>query len=313
MLTRRHIRIKVMQSAYSFSHRENSKFEDELKFFEASVSQSYDLYVSLLGLIKSLMDFNVDQLKTYKELGSEEVKFKHLKHLSQNKVLLMIQQHPVLEKKLKSKKAIRWDLEFVFLKELLDRITTNKAFAEYQKIPNPTWEEDIKWFAKCFKNDIAASDYLYDFLEDQHLTWIDDLPLVNTFLSKTLKQLKSDQMGSLPFPEYFKSEEDVLFGRELLEKVIANDEKLQLELEGKTPNWDADRIALLDRVILKIAITELLFFPSIPSKVTLNEYLEIAKDYSTPNSNNFVNGVLDKLVKEFEEENRLNKSGRGLL
>ena len=120
-------------------------------------------------------------------------------------------------------------------------------------------------------------------------------------------------MGSLPFPEYFKSEEDVLFGLELLEKVIANDEKLQFELEGKTPNWDADRIALLDRVILKIAITELLFFPSIPSKVTLNEYLEIAKDYSTPNSNNFVNGVLDKLVKEFEEENRLNKSGRGLL
>ena len=98
MLTRRHIRIKVMQSVYSFSQRENSKLEDELKFFDASVSQSFDLYISILGLIKALMDFIQDQLKTYEELGSDELKFKHLKLLSQNKVLLMIQQHPVLEK-----------------------------------------------------------------------------------------------------------------------------------------------------------------------------------------------------------------------
>ena len=118
---------------------------------------------------------------------------------------------------------------------------------------------------------------------------------------------------SLSFPDFEKQHEDIVFGRTLLEKVIVNDEQLQNELEGKTPNWDTDRIAQIDNVILKIAIAELLYFPSIPSKVTLNEYLEIAKDYSTPNSNNFVNGVLDKLVKEFEQENRLNKTGRGLL
>lgn len=313
MLTRRHIRIKVMQSAYSFSHKENSKLEDELKFYEASVAQTYDLYISILGLIKSLMDFTLDQLKTYKELGTEEVKYEHLKAFSENKVLRMIQQHPVLEKKLKSKKTIRWDLEFVFLKELLKKITENTVFNEYQKIANPSWEEDLKWFAKCFKNHIATSDYLYDYLEDQQITWIDDLPLVNTFLSKTLKQLSIEHSEELPFPTFNKGQEDVQFGRELLEKVIVNNDKLESELVGKTPNWDADRIALLDRVVLKIAIAELLFFPTIPSKVTLNEYLEIAKDYSTPNSNNFVNGVLDKLVREFKEENRLNKIGRGLL
>ena len=313
MLTRRHIRIKVMQSAYSFYHKQNFVLEEEIKFFEASLSKTYDLYISILGLIKSLMDFSIQQLKTHEELGVHEVNYYNIKKFSENKVLLMIQQHPVLKKKLKSKKSINWELEFVFLKELLRKITENNSFNEYQKIFNPTWNEDLEWFMKSFKIHIASSDYLYEFLEDQHITWIDDLPLINTFLSKTFKQLIAKKFELLPFPEFIKSNEDVKFGRDLLERIIINDQKLELELEGKTPNWDTDRIAILDRVVLKIAIAELLFFPSIPTKVTMNEYLEIAKDYSTPKSNNFVNGVLDKLVREFKEENRLNKSGRGLL
>jgi N utilization substance protein B len=313
MLTRRHIRIKVMQSVYSFSQRENGKLEEELKFFDASVSQSFELYTALLGLIKALMDLVQDQLKVHEKIGSVDVKYQHLKLLSNNRVMLMIQQHAVLEKKLQSKNTIKWDLEFVFLKELLQKITSDTAFNDYQKNTDPQWEDDLNWFSRCFKKHIASSDFLYDYLEDQNLTWIDDLPLVNTFLSKMFKQLAPDQHNSLPFPEFVKNQEDIVFGRQLLEKVIVKDEELQKELEGKTPNWDPERIARLDGVVLKIAIAELLYFPNIPTKVTLNEYLEIIKDYSTPNSNNFVNGVLDKLVKEFSLENRLNKIGRGLL
>ena len=313
MLTRRHIRIKVMQSVYSFSQRENGKLEEELKFFNASVSQSFELYTALLGLIKALMDLVQDQLKVHEKIGSVDVKYQHLKLLSNNRVMLMIQQHAVLEKKLQSKNTIKWDLEFVFLKEVLQKITSDTAFNDYQKNTDPQWEDDLNWFSRCFKKHIATSDFLYDYLEDQNLTWIDDLPLVNTFLSKMFKQLAPDQHNSLPFPEFVKNQEDIVFGRQLLEKVIVKDEELQKELEGKTPNWDPERIARLDGVVLKIAIAELLYFPNIPTKVTLNEYLEIIKDYSTPNSNNFVNGVLDKLVKEFSLENRLNKSGRGLL
>jgi N utilization substance protein B len=173
--------------------------------------------------------------------------------------------------------------------------------------------DDLKLVLKIFKDHIATSSYLYDHIEDQRLTWIDDLPMVNTFMLKMLKKIKVNKPQTLLFPKPNENQEDTDFGIQLLEKVIVNDEKLQKELLGKTPNWDADRIAQLDNVILKIAIAELLYFPLIPSKVTLNEYLEIAKDYSTPNSNNFVNGVLDKLVKEFSQENRLNKTGRGLL
>jgi len=128
----------------------------------------------------------------------------------------MIQQHPVLEKKLNSKKAIKWDLEFVFLKELLDKIYNEDMFVEYQKNSKPTWDEDLKWFEKCFKNHIATSDFLYDYLEDQNITWIDDLPLVNTFLFKILKQARSDQrLGQLPFPEFIKSEKISIWERAL--------------------------------------------------------------------------------------------------
>lgn len=313
MLTRRHIRIKVMQAVYSFSHKENSKLKEELDAYDESTAQPYELYTSLLSLLGALMNHCQEQLTTYEGLSKKDEKYKSLKSISQNKALLLIQNHPILEKKSTKKNSIKWELEFSFLNDLLDEFISDKAFKKYQALPEQSWEEDVKWIIHCYRNHIATSDFLYDFLEDQSINWIDDLPLVNTYFLKTLGKLKTDEDYALPFPQFNKQNEDLLFGRELLEKVIINQEALEQELEGKTPNWEADRIAYLDRIILKIAIAELLYFPSIPAKVTLNEYLELAKDYSTPKSNHFVNGVLDKLVREFEQENRLNKTGRGLL
>ena len=145
------------------------------------------------------------------------------------------------------------------------------------------------------------------------MTWIDDLPLVNTFLLKQLKRIDLDSQSSLEFPDFNENKEDINFGIELFEKAVANEEVLQKELNGKTPNWDSERIANLDAILIKLAIAELFYFSNIPPKVTLNEYLEIAKEYSTPKSNLFINGVLDSLVKEYEKTNRMNKQGRGLL
>jgi N utilization substance protein B len=154
---------------------------------------------------------------------------------------------------------------------------------------------------------------LYQYFEDLNITWIDDLPLVNTYLLKQLKRVNLDEESSIDFPNFNKNKEDIVFGVELFEKVIAKEDELQKELEGKTPNWDSDRIANLDAILIKLAIAELFYFSDIPPKVTLNEYLEIAKEYSTPKSNLFINGVLDSLVKEYEKTNRMNKQGRGLL
>ena len=314
MLTRRHIRIKVMQSVYSFSIGKQYKIDDEVKFFKESVEHTFNLYLLLIGLIKSLHAYAEQQLETIQKHNIQnQTRFIILQKFAQNKVLIFIKEHESLSKHLNNKKLINWDLEFKYLKELFELVTSSAVFEGYMTIENITIADDVKLVSKIFKDHIATSNYLYDHIEDQRLTWIDDLPMVNTFILKMLKKIKVNKSQSLTFPKPGENQEDTDFGIQLLEKVIVNDEELQKELLGKTPNWDPDRIAQLDNVILKIAIAELLYFPLIPSKVTLNEYLEIAKDYSTPNSNNFVNGVLDKLVKEFSQENRLNKTGRGLL
>lgn len=314
MLTRRHIRIKVMQSVYSFTVGKQFKIDNEVKFFKESVEHTFNLYLLLLGLIKSLHAYAEQQLEIIQKHNiQDETNFIILQKFSQNRVLLFIKNHKSLSKHLNNIKLINWDLEFKYMKELFGLVTSSAIFKAYMTLDNIKIGDDLKLVSKIFKDHIATSNYLYDHIEDQRLTWIDDLPMVNTFILKMLKKIEINKPKSLIFPEPNENQDDTDFGLQLLEKVIVNDEKLQKELLGKTPNWDADRIAQIDNVILKIAIAELLYFPLIPPKVTLNEYLEIAKDYSTPNSNNFVNGVLDKLVKEFSQENRLNKTGRGLL
>jgi len=314
MLTRRHIRIKVMQSVYSFNLGQQNKLEQEVLFFKESVDQTFNLYLLLLGLLKALQAHAEDHLKIIeKNKIQNDSQSNILKTFSKNRVLIFLKEHEVLAKQLVNKKLVKWDLEFKFMEDLFNSIVKSQLFKSYLELENPSEEEDLRLIAKLFKSHVATSSFLYDYIEDHCLTWADDLPMVNTFLLKMLKQIDVNSPQSLSFPRPSENKEDTDFGIQLLEKVITKDEKLQEELLGKTPNWDAERIAQLDNIILKVAIAELLYFPMIPSKVTLNEYLEIAKDYSTPKSNNFVNGVLDKLVKEFDQENRLNKTGRGLL
>ena len=314
MLTRRHIRIKVMQSVYSFKVGEGKMLDDEIVFFKDSIAKSYDLYFLMFSLLKSIKQYVDDQLVTYNTHKIlKDQKYLKLKRLSDNRFLEFINQHKVLNKYLKNKKFISWDLEFIFTKDLVEEIISNEAFIVYLDNKSPSENDDLEWLIKSFKNIIASSSYLYNYLEDNNLTWIDDLPVVNTFILKTLKKLKTNNLESLKFPKIDESFDDIEFGIQLLKKSILGEEKLLKELEGKTPNWGAERIAQMDKVILKIAIAEILHFPEIPTKVTINEYLEISKDYSTPNSNNFINGVLDKLVREFVDEKRMIKQGRGLL
>ena len=314
MLTRRHIRIKVMQSVYSFSLGKQKKLDDEIVFFKESVAQTYNLYLLILALFKAIKKYVDEQIQAYnKHQIVKDKKYDKLLRLSQNRFLEFINEHNILEKQLKNKKFVRWDLEFIFMKDLVEEMISKKAFEAYLEKDKPSEKDDLQWLIKSFKNTIAPSTYLYNYVEDYNLTWIDDLPVINTFILKILKQLSLVDSKSLKFPRTIEKTEDLEFGIKLLEKSIVDDEKLLKELEGRTPNWDVKRIAQMDHVILKIAIAELLYFPNIPTKVSLNEYLEIAKDYSTPKSNNFINGVLDKLVREFINEKRMIKEGRGLL
>ena len=314
MLTRRHIRIKIIQSVYSFSLDKGKKIKDEIIFFNKSIYDAHDLYILILSLFKEVKNHTDEQIKAYKKNNiKKDENYIGLNHLAKNKALEFLSNHIELERQIKKRNFIKWDLEFKFIKKLVLKIIKSENFKNKSLIKNSTLIADKSSLIDFFKNVIAPSTYLYNYLEDQNLTWGADLPLVNTFLLKTFKNLDFKDSNSLKFPEPEAKEEDLNFGKQLLNLVISKKEDLLNEIEGKTPNWDPERIAFLDQIILRTAIAELLYFEDIPTKVTLNEYLEIAKDYSTPNSNNFINGVLNKLVKDFKKQNRLTKSGRGLL
>ena len=268
----------------------------------------------MLSLFKELKIYSKEQLLAYEKNSiTKDENYLGINCLAKNKFLDFFVNHAGLESQIKNKNFIKWDLEFKFIKRLVLKIIKSENFKKYSLIKSPKLEDCQDSFISLFKDIIAPSSYLYNYLEDQNLYWIADLPLVNTFLLKMFKNLDIKDSNSLKFPEPKQQDEDLKFGVKLLKIVISKSTELHNEIKGKTPNWDPDRIAFIDNVILRTAIAELLHFQDIPAKVTLNEYLEIAKDYSTPNSNNFVNGVLDKLLKDFKNENRLMKTGRGLL
>jgi N utilization substance protein B len=227
--------------------------------------------------------------------------------------LLQLTQNPLITQELEDRKINDWDLNEEYVKILYQEIMDSDIYAKYMNSDTNSYEADKKFIIDLYKNIIAPNDKLYEYIEDVKLTWLDDLPLVNTYLVKQFKKVKKDSLNNFFLPKLFKDNEDKEFTSKLLKKTLLNNEKLLNEIANKTENWDKDRIAHLDSILLQMGISELLYFPSIPTKVTMNEYLEIAKEYSTPKSSIFINGILDKLVKEYTASKTLNKMGRGLL
>jgi N utilization substance protein B len=194
----------------------------------------------------------------------------------------------------------------LFLKQIL----ASDFYNDYLKVDS-SFEKDKELVLVIFKKIIAPNEKLYSYYEDTCISWVDDLPLVNTMILKELKKTKVSQQMKLT--KLYKDEDDKVFGKQLLNKVVLNNDELSEYINVKTPKWDADRIASMDAILMKMAICEFLKFPSIPVKVSINEYLEIAKEYSTNKSSTFINGILDSLVKDFKNEEKLQKIGRGLM
>ena len=314
MLTRRQIRVKVMQALYAYHNGNDQSLREGSQSIKESCHDMFSLYYTTLALFKSLWDYAHEQhkiqstrLKTNRGVNPDDQRVVDIAPLQ------LIAKHPFLAKKIQDNKITLWEIEFEFVRSLYQSLIESLPFQDLKQIENPSFDHQKKWLVQSFKEIIAPNDRFYNYIEDLNMQWIDDLPVVNTYLLKQLRKLRANDLSSLNFPSVEEKKEDIAFGQSLYEKVVANNEFLDDEFKGKTPNWDPDRIALMDRMLIKIAIAELIYFPEIPPKVTLNEYLEIAKEYSTPKSNQFINGVLDKLVKEYIQNNRMHKKGRGLL
>ena len=313
MLTRRHIRIKVMQSVYALQKDPSQTLDALTKNYSLQLQATYDLYFVMYGLLCAIYQKHKErhQIKVQQthRVASDIEKSTNLIN---NRILQFLVQHPLLAIQLQRRKIKQWELHFEYVDQLVKELENRGFYKRYMEAAAHDWQSDLTFVLNLYRDVIAPHDAIFDFLEDQHLGWNDDFSLVNTYITKQLKKIRAADHSSLPFPALKDQQEDHAFGSALLEMAVAKREILEKEIEGKTPNWESDRIAQLDLVLLQLGVAELLFFESIPPKVTLNEYLEIAKDYSTPKSNVFINGVLDKLAKEFSDANRMKKKGRGL-
>jgi N utilization substance protein B len=314
VVNRRHIRVKVMQSIYAMHQNGSDNLEGQEKFLFYSIDAIQDLYLIMLSsLIEMAKKEKVFlHLSSQKHLATPEERNPNNKFVK-NTIFQLLEDNNSLSIALENRKITNWNIHDDYINLLLTSLKESKLYAKYMSTTVNTFEEDKQFVVDLFSEIIVPNEKLYEYLEDDKLTWIDDIPVVNTHIVKQLKAIKSAEDDSFRVPKLFKDADDKDFAKDLFRKTVLNEKELAKEFDSKTPNWDMERIAEIDTIILKMAICELLKFPSIPVKVTLNEYLELAKEYSTPKSSIFINGILDNLVKEFQSNKKMIKAGRGLM
>lgn len=314
MLNRRHIRIKVMQSIFAFRGTESDDFKkDENNLFK-SIEKISDLYYSIFALLIELQKKANSQLEiSQKKLLATDEDINPNRKFADNAVLNYISNNGLIKEHIAKHKLNYWDLDFEYVDVIYKSIINSDLYKEYMGQGPSDLKEDKDFIVDVYSEIIAPNEKLYDYFEDKEISWVDDLPVVNTTIIRKLSKLKLTKPESYLVVELFKDEDDVEFAKDLLHKTLLNGSKFRDEIASKTTNWDAERLATLDNVIMQMAICEFQKFPSIPVKVTINEYLEIAKEYSTPKSSVFINGILDKITKEYKANNIHNKIGRGLL
>ena len=314
MLTRRHIRVKVMQSLYAMGQSKSDNLDKEKKFLNYSMERMYDLLLINLQLLVAVRKHAEDYMtkSQKKHLATSEEKNPNAKFIN-NAILIALENNMHLKDFMTQKNKNPWILDSEYVAIIWKSIVASDSYKTYMETTGSSFKEDKDFVIHVFKELVAPNEQLYDYYEDTNLTWVDDLPLINTALVKFIKKMKPTQDASAKLPSLYKDVDDKKFAEDLITRTALNAETFGTALEGKTPNWDKDRIADLDRTMIQMAICEFLKFSSIPVKVTINEYLEIAKEYSTPKSSIFINGILDKLSKEYAEKDQLNKMGRGLM
>lgn len=283
------------------------------RFLQASLENILDLYLILLSSIVEIRKKEIVyiEIAQKKHLVTPEERNPNLRFVN-NPILLALEESNSLSIALEKRKINNWQANDDTILMLLQDIKQSELYQNYMSKKAVTFEEERFFVVDMFSELIAPNEKLYSYLEDFKLTWVDDIPVVNTQIQKQLRKMSADS-DSIKVPAIYKDEEDKDFASALFRKTVLNESELAKEFIDKTPNWDIERIAELDTIVLKMAICEFLKFPSIPFKVTINEYLELAKEYSTPKSSLFINGILDNLVKNLQKNDRINKIGRGLI
>jgi N utilization substance protein B len=313
MLSRRHIRIKVLQALYAFYRDDEPDAAIAIKNLNHSLQRIYDLYLHDISSIKQILlvaEERIENAPTKLQPSAEDLN-PNLAFV-QNRVLQLIKKNVRLNDLLE-KKGIGWRGYHDQFKKIFARVRDDQQYLRFMNLPARSFADEKKIVKYIYASYICENEFLHQYYEDEYIHWADDLDAAQMMTTKTLKTMKQTSDAYHPLVKLFKDKDDEDFGPTLFRKVVNHNDEYERLISERTKNWEADRIAIIDNLLMKMAIAEFMEFQEIPIKVTLNEYIELSKQYSTPKSANFVNGVLDKLVIDLKEKNSIVKVGRGLL
>lgn len=311
MLSRRLLRVKVAKNLYAHLKSDSTNLKASEKNLIASIDKAYDLYFQMMSLIVEVARYaeSRQELAKQKKLPTYEDLNPNRRFVDNAVVNLLANGESVSDEI--AKRKISWANHYDIVKDIYNRMIEADYYKTYMNASISTFTDDKK-FVEAFYTSLEEDEALADVIDDMSLLWNDDLSFALYMVIRTVSGLKQSHDDIKILPQ-FKSEDDLEFARTLFIKSLVQYEDNQEIVDKYTQNWDVERIAFMDNLIISIAITELTTFDSIPVKVTLDEWIDIAKYYSSPTSANFVNGVLDKVVSELTADGRIKKFGRGLL
>lgn len=300
MLGRRQLREKAMQAIYAW--KSSGEYSDQRtieKNMLKGVDQIYDLYIYLLNLLnfqKTIAEHKIELAKN-KNFTTEKDLNPNLKFVS-NEVFRILDENEELNVYTSKNRQLTWDLLDSYPNNIYKEIISSEEFARYMNNSNRNFNDDREFMMTIYENYIAPNESLHEWLEEQNIHWADDLYIANSMVLMTLKSFTPKSTGAIKLFKVYKDDDDKEFVIDLFRKTIRYDAETRKDIEEKAKNWELDRIAMLDLILLQMAMTEFKYFHNIPPKATLNEYIELSKIYSTEKSKVFVNGILDRSMKD---------------
>ncbi len=313
MFNRRQLRIKVLHVLYAFHADKDGSVEDAHKLLMASLEKTYDLYLLLLMLIGELQDAAIERIEAgrLKQQPTKEDLHPNTKFVN-NKPLRVIIKSKELAKEA-ANRNLGWGQEQDLIKRLFKSLVASEEYVAYMENEERGFQHDRESLNRMYRKHIANDELLQDWMEEQSILWSDDLDLASSIVLKTVKTINEDS-DDLVLSGMWKEEgDDREFLEQLFSKTLALAGEHDAHIEAAASNWDLDRIATMDLILLRMALAEARTFETVPLKVTMNEYIDLAKFYSTEKSGAFVNGVLDKLFAALKEDGTIAKTGRGLI
>jgi N utilization substance protein B len=313
MISRRLIRVKIMQVVYAWLNDEGGDIIKAEKSLWFNIDKTYDLYHYLMALLLDVRKYAQGRI----EIASNKILPTHEDlnpntRFVQNKLLLQMIENLILAQHI-ARKKLSWHDHDEVVKKLYYTVIGSDYYKSYMAQPTVTYSDDKKLIIDILTNEFENLEILYQILEEQNIFWNDDIEFVISMILRTIDRFKEGNPEGGNLLPLFKNEDDREFAKALIRKIIMRYDEYRTLIEKYTKNWEIDRIALMDIQLMVMAIAEMIEFPEIPVKVTLNEYIDLAKYYSTSKSNEFINGILDKIIVELRDDKKIMKTGRGLI